>query len=118
MYGRVHNGEYYFNCGSLSGLFLMKQFLQVLTGYESASIKICSLVSDGGGNDAHLFKFLRGGREIPNKAWLSGELVTFVHQIFPERKIAIWLCSTHNQKACRNALHKSGSRGTRMLTFF
>ena len=49
LYGRFHNGECYFNCGSLSGDELIKQFLQVLSGYESASIQIFGLVSDGGG---------------------------------------------------------------------
>ena len=50
--GIVHNGDFYYNTGSLDGNEIIQQFLDVISSYETVSVKIFGIASEGGGANA------------------------------------------------------------------
>jgi hypothetical protein len=103
-YGVQNNAEFFFNDGSLNRDEILDQLTHVLLSYELVGAKVLGIVSDAGGNNAGLIKLLRAGRR-PNLQLEQVEpnlLVTFVNPFDPTRRVAIWLCSTHNLKSMRN----------------
>jgi len=50
--GKHHNGEFWFNNGSLTGDELMWQFTHVVTCYEAVGICILGFECDAGGQNA------------------------------------------------------------------
>jgi hypothetical protein len=104
-YGVLHNAKFFFNDGSLDGDELLDQLIPVLLSYDLVGAKVIGIVSDAGGNNAGLIKLLRAGTR-PNLQLEQVEpnLVTFVNPFDLSRRVAIWLCSTHNLKSMRNKL--------------
>ena len=49
--GIVHNTVFYYNDGSLDTNEITKQFLDILTAYESIGVRISGIVFDGGGGN-------------------------------------------------------------------
>ena len=47
--GIVHNGAFYYNTGSLDGNEMMRQFMDIVLSYETITVKMFVIVSDGGG---------------------------------------------------------------------
>ncbi len=104
----THTGEFFFNNGSLSGDELLYQVKQVIFGYEMIGVRILGLVSDGGGNNARLFKLLRGGNDpAEGCSWLPEEHMSFPNPADPSRRIAMFHCTTHGLKNLQNALFAS-----------
>ena len=56
--GLVHNSDFYFNKGSLDVNELVRQFIDVITRYESIGVKIHGIVSDGGGGNTKFFNMI------------------------------------------------------------
>ena len=57
--GIVYNTFFYFNIGSMDTNDITKQFLDVLTTYESISVCISGIVPDGGsGNEKFFFSIV------------------------------------------------------------
>jgi hypothetical protein len=111
--GVTHNGEYFFNNGSLSGDALFEQFMHVVSCYEAIHCKIVGFECDAGGQNARLLAYLRGCRELGIGAWLDDNLVLVRNPSDPSRFIACWFCATHQLKNMRNALLNSRQGGTR-----
>ena len=49
MSGKVHNGDFFYNKGSLDGNEILRQFLLVLFSYESIGCFVYGLACDSGG---------------------------------------------------------------------
>jgi len=49
--GVIHNGEYFFNSGNLTGDELFCQFMHVVSCYKSIGIRILGCVCDVGGQN-------------------------------------------------------------------
>jgi hypothetical protein len=94
--------------------------IHVLISYELVGAKVLGIVSDAGGNNAGLIKLLRAGRR-PNLQLekVESNMVTFINPFDPTRRVAIWLCSTHNLKSIRNQLlsSKGSSNSPRNFQF-
>ena len=54
--GSTHNGDFYYNCGSLDANEITRQFIDVLTSYELIGVKILGIVGDGGGGNERFFR--------------------------------------------------------------
>jgi len=102
--GRSYNCEFWFNYGSLTGDTLLRQFNQVVMHCESVGSIVLGMVCDAGGNNARLFKLLRGREVLNEGAWLDEEMVRTENPYDPTRYIYMYHCSTHDLKAMRNAL--------------
>jgi hypothetical protein len=104
-YNVCHNAEFFFNTGSLDGNDMLHQLIHVILSYELIGVKILGLVSDAGGNNAGLIRLLRSGQRFSNNhPETNAALMSFSNPFDPSRRIAIWLCSTHNLKSIRNQL--------------
>ncbi len=114
--GIVHNGEYFYNSGSLSGDELIWQFIHVVCCYESVGVQIFGFESDAGGQNARLLHYLRCGKALGEESWLTENDVLIANPADPSRQIAIWYCATHQLKNMRNALHNSNVHGARNFT--
>ena len=112
--GLTHNSVYYFNKGSLTANDIAQQFMDVLTVYENVGVEIYGLVCDGGGsNESFLHSIVENFNldvELPDEDSLS-----FVNPLDKKRRIYIWSCGTHSQKALRNNLYRSRNGGTKKL---
>ena len=51
-----HNGNFYFNTGSLDANEITKQFIDVMISYEMMGIQIFGVVSDGGGGNENFLR--------------------------------------------------------------
>jgi hypothetical protein len=71
---------------------------------ESVGSIVLGMVCDAGGNNARLFKLLRGREVLNEGAWLDEEMVRTENPYDPTRYIYMYHCSTHDLKAMRNAL--------------
>lgn len=105
--GRTYRCEFFYNDGSLTGDTLLKQFNQVVIRCELAGSIVLGMVCDAGGNNARLFKLLRGRAVLGEESWLDEELVCVENPYDPSRHICLFHCSTHDLKAMRNALFTS-----------
>jgi len=76
-------------------------------------VRIFGFESDAGGQNARLFHYLRQGKALGEKSWLSDDDVLIVNPADPSRHIAVWFCATHQLKNMRNALHNSNLNGVR-----
>ena len=105
-YNVIHNAEFFFNTGSLDGNDMLHQLIHVMIlSYELIGVQILGLVSDAGGINAGLIRLLRSGqRSKHNQPETNAALASFSNPFDPSRRIAIWLCSTHNLKSIRNQL--------------
>ena len=112
--GITHNSCYYFNKGSLTANDIAQQFMDVLTVYENVGVEIYGLVCDGGGsNESFLHSIVENfdlDVDLPKEDSLS-----FINPLDIKRRIYIWSCGTHSQKALRNNLYRSRKGGTRNL---
>ena len=114
--GLVHNSDFYFNNGSLNGNELVRQFIDVVTSYESIGIKIYGIVSDGGGGNTKIFNMI--SEYNPGKSkWMNNKCLRTLNPVDPSRYIYIWSCSTHSLKALRNNLYRSQPNLSRSLKF-
>ena len=52
----MHNGDFYYNTGSLDANEIVRQFLDVIVSYELIGVKILGIVSDAGGGNESFFK--------------------------------------------------------------
>ena len=114
--GIVHNSFFYFNKGSLTANEIAQQFTDVLLFYETVGVQISGLVCDGGSsNESFLHNIVdkfNFDAVIPDKESLS-----FIHSLDKTRRIYLWSCGTHSQKALRNNLYRSRKNGTRNLKY-
>ena len=62
--GLAHNGDFYFNTGSLDGNEMIRQFIDVVISYEIIGVIIFGIVSDSGGGNEKFFKLLRDNLPI------------------------------------------------------
>ncbi len=113
--GIHHNGEFWFNNGSLTGDELMWQFKHVVSCYEAVGIRILGFECDAGGQNARLLKYLRKDNELGNKGWLTRENILITNPANINNSIAVWFCATHQLKNMRNALLRSDGSGKQML---
>jgi len=102
--GKHHNGEFWFNNGSLTGDELMWQFTHVVSCYEAVGIRILGFECDAGGQNARLLKYLRKDKDLGTRSWLLPEHILVSNPSNIHNKIAIWFCATHQLKNLRNAL--------------
>jgi len=107
--GVIHNTEYFFNSGSLTGDELLRQFVHVVSCYEAIGVRILGCVSDAGGQNSRLFSYLRCFRPIDEGSWLSDDSILIQNPAVPSRNIALWFCTTHQLKNMRNALLNTAS---------
>ncbi|EJK74435.1 hypothetical protein THAOC_03886, partial [Thalassiosira oceanica] len=110
--GKTYNLCFWFNSGSLSGDELLDQFHEVLIRCEKANCRVLGMTSDAGGNNARLFRLLRGDTTVPEGGWLGIEFVSFknpykISRDEPDRFVHCFFCSTHGLKAMRNQLFTS-----------
>ena len=110
-----HNGEYFYNDGSLKGDDILGQILWVITCYEIVDVQIHGTNMDAGGNNTGAINALRHNNDLPD-GWLSEEYVSFKSPISPDRWIWLMLCNVHNFKNYRTALHSSKPDGKRFFT--
>jgi hypothetical protein len=59
VYGVVHNSEFFFNSGSLSGDEILRQWMHVTTCYETIGCKLYGICGDAGGSNASFLKLIR-----------------------------------------------------------
>ena len=104
--GVVHNGDFFFNTGSLDANELLRQMMEVILAYETCGIKVFGIVSDAGGGNEGFFKILTQNiaRVGP---WSDIGAVRFRNPVDSSRFVYIWSCSTHGLKAIRNNLFRS-----------
>ena len=113
--GIVHSASFYFNPGTLHGEQIASQFfMDVLTLYEAIGVCIVGIVSDaGGGNESFMSKIV-DHFNLEVKV-LDSFTVNFQHPFDSNRRIFVWLCSTHSLKAARNNVYRSQENKTRQL---
>lgn len=120
--GKTYNLCFWFNPGTLSGDELLDQFHEVLIRCEKANCKVLGMTSDAGGNNARLFRLLRGDTMMPEGGWVDMEYIRFknpfkITRNELDRFIYLFFCSTHGLKAMRNQLFTSwlanGSNGAK-----
>jgi len=107
--GVIHNAEYFFNSGCLTGDELLRQFVHVVSCYEAIGVQILGCVSDAGGQNSRLFNYLHCFRPINEGSWLSDATILVQNPAVPSRNIAVWFCATHQLKNMRNALLNTAS---------
>ena len=119
-YNVIHNAEFFFNTGSLDGNdMLQHQLIHVILSYELIGVQILGLVSNAGGNNAGLIRLLQSGQQSKNnQPETNAALASFSNPFDPSRRIAIWLCSTHNLKSMRNQLMASAGSCNSTRLFF
>ena len=71
--GIIHNGDFYFNKGSLDRNELVKQLIDVLACYEMVGINIYGIVSDGGGSDTKIFNTIADDKTLNVKWIIDGQ---------------------------------------------
>jgi hypothetical protein len=69
-------------------------------------IEIYGITSDAGGNNSRLFNLLRNGKRLGHVHWVDNGSVSFRHPC-SDHQVAMWFCSVHNFKNCRNAVLNS-----------
>ena len=111
----MHNGDFYFNTGSLDGNEMIRQFIDVVTSYETIGVNIFGIVSDGGGGNAKFFKLLRDNLPISGSG-VNMNCFWCKNPIDPSRFIYFWSCGTHSMKSIRNNLFRSQPKLTRDFT--
>lgn len=73
----IHNSEFFFNNGALTGDELLEQILHVITCYEMVGCRIHGILSDAGGVNARAFKLLRDSAKIGTTAIPGLDLISF-----------------------------------------
>jgi len=82
--GVIHNREYFFNSGSLTGDELLCQFMHVVSCYESIGVHILGCVCDAGGQNSRLFTSLRYFESIDsNTSWHLDDCVLIRNPAIP-----------------------------------
>ena len=90
--------------------------MDVFFFHESLGVEICGLVcDDGGSNESFLHSIV--GKFILDEKVATQESVRFTHPLDKCRRIFIWSCGTHSQKALRNSMYRRRHNGTRNLTY-
>ena len=94
----------------------MFQLFHVLSMCNNVNIRILGLCLDGGGNNSRLLSLLRHEAKLGNSNWFDDEsLISFKDPTLAsnnesENRISVMNCSTHNQKALRNAFLNSTTK--------
>jgi len=109
--GVIHNAEYFFNSGCLTGDELLRQFVHVVSCYEAIGVRILGCVSDAGGQNSRLFNYLHCFRPINEGSWLSDATILVQNPAVPSRNIAVWFCTTHQCSTFLNTASKKSKHG-------
>ena len=104
--GKVHNGDFFYNCGSLDGNEVMCQLTIVLWAYQSLGIDIFGLCSDSGGGNRKFIRILQDHGDVL-EIQDNMDITSFINPINNKKRIYVWACSTHCVKPIRNNLYKS-----------
>ena len=106
--------------GSLTGNEILYQLFHVLAMCNIVNIHVAGVCLDAGGNNSRLLSLLRHRKPLGKGGWIDdANLVTFCDPTAchekSEQRIATFHCSTHNQKAHRNAflLSKADPKSSR-----
>jgi hypothetical protein len=101
--------EFFYNAKDLSNAALRKQFMHVLANLALANCEVIGFKTDGNSLNTTAMKYLSeaGGRPSPDSVWLERKYVSFKHPIDPEKRIFLFLCTTHQLKSMRNQLKTS-----------
>lgn len=102
---KVHNGDFYYNTGSLGSNEILRQFHKTLFSYESVGIKEYRLVCHSGGGYRKFYDLLKKENEV-DAFWLDKGMTSFVNPYNNNRSMFMWFCSTHSVKSIRNNLYK------------
>jgi len=113
--GVIHNAEYFFNSGSLTGNELMHQFMHVVSCYKAIGVQILGCICDAGGQNSQLFNYLQCLTPLDDNSWLSNDCVLVKNPAIPSQKIAVWFCATHQLKNMCNALLNASSKTSKHM---
>jgi hypothetical protein len=106
--------EFFYNAGNLSNADIRRQFLHVVTCLEVIGREVWGLSTDGNSNNVKAMRILAESAGVsisPTEEWLDDMHVSLPHPLFENRRIYLWLCSTHEEKCGRNQLWASRPKG-------
>ena len=110
-HNETRNLEFFFGDNKMDGDEILHQFFHVLTGLEMINVGVYGYTSDAGGSNSRALSLFRDAKHLGDTAWPDDTFVTIKNPATEDHNtMALWPCSTHNQKSIRNALLNSGSR--------
>jgi hypothetical protein len=109
---KTHNGEFFFNNGSLTRDDMVGQLVNVILCCELSNLHVFGVCMDAGGRNASMYLSLTGN---PVLKGASPPLRHFCFENPVDNTVFIYIffCSVHNLKEAGNNLLRSQHRGTR-----
>ena len=108
MYNDTRNLEFFFNCGTLDGNKMLRQFLHIILCLNVIMVEVYGLCLDGGGSNRGFVTRILNDKNI----FINPFSITVCGLLF------VWYCMTHMQQNMRNQLLTSDGTKKAAKQFF